>query len=1227
MVMNALLRSIPLAAIVIVVLLVLATGSVSAAPVNICDRTQEVQDAILGGLTGSPTCLTVTDTQLASITFLEITGYSSARIVPGDFAGLAGLETLLIYLSPLLTTVPENAFSEVTASLGELRLNANSISSLHEDAFNGLVNLSTLDLTANDISSLHEDAFAGLTALTYLYLGNNSIFSLDADIFDGLSALEVLRLTENYIITIEDGTFEDTTALREIYMEYNHLSTLSKGTFAGPTALSNITLAFNRVSSIHEDTFEDHTALERLALHGNDISSLHEDTFDGLTQLHTLDLYSNSIETLHEDTFDGLTALRILGLHANNLSELDADLFDGLTALTTLHLYSNSIETLDASIFSGLTALRTLYLHRNSIETLDASIFSGLTALQTLALSYNSLSSLPSGVFGGLTMLRTLNLNDNSLASPHEDLFDGLTNLITLTLHRNSLASPQVGLFEGLTALRTLDLHSNGMASPHEDLFDGLTMLRTLKLNDNILASPHMSLFDGLTALQTLSLSNNGMASPHEDLFDGLTALHTLDLSNNGLASPNVDLFDGLTALRILYLHDNGMASPHEDLFDGLTALQTLYLNDNGMASLNEDLFDTLGDLSTLDLSDNAITSLTAGVFDDQDDSLTRLYLRSNGLTALPSNIFTGLTGLNGLDLSCNALTALDLTRFNPFASTLTYLDVSGNSFSTPPTETALRAKLTNASYIYTGEKTVCGPPDDAGLSGLSIDPGDLTPVFEIATLITSSFDAVVPHDASTTTVTITPRDPNAQIEPHYPNDVPLYDDDPVADGWQVKLRSYRTTFQWSVQSANGGTTNVYSLVVFRPLPPASEARLHSLELSRVRLAETFDTDTQTYMATTTAEKTTVTTTPLDPGATAVIKLNGTVDADGTVDLELGSNNVITVEVTAEDGTKKTYTVTVTREAPRDLPDASAIWLATLTVEDLGSNRYGYDVAECNLTDTAFTYLGDNASISSNSHFEDLGTLYTIDELYYSAGNFYLSLDGQFAHDDADNISVVVGGTELKFPADSYDSSAHTYSWAMPNPSWPTGDEVKVKIVALKDADGPKGLKATTTLVATRTLVPATTRYENVYKTYDMTLTWSTPTTGGAVTGYRVEYQPDPALQWQRLQGSRQTGATYTLSGIKRSDVGYYRVVAQRPGTGPSYSDVVRVQAEPETEEIPEEVGYLVAKPAAGSDTALKLAWNRAYTLDSRDATVDLEDLGSQRIPVPVEQPGAGHEL
>ena len=1110
----------------LLVLWVAEAQSVGAAPVNICDRTQEVQDAILGGLTGSPTCSTVADWQLASITELEITGYSSASIVPSDFAGLAILNELTINGSPLLTTVPANAFREVTAKLRELRLNANRI------------------------SSLHEDAFGGLTALTELSLDNNSIVSLDADLFDGLTALTALRLDDNSILSLDEDTFDGLTALTALHFANNRISALDADLFDGLTALTDLRLSENRIKFLEDGIFEGTPALRNIVMNNNLISMLGKGAFGGPTNLREIKLDFNSISSLHKDTFDGLTDLRLLYLANNRISSLDADLFDDLARLRDLSLGGNEIESLDADLFDGLTSLETLDLGNNDLTSLPSNLFDGPSNLLFLFLSGNKLESLDADIFDGLTTLWWLYLNINSLASLDPTLFDGLTNLKTLALSDNSLSSLPSGLFDEATALTTLYLHGNSLASLDAGLFDGLTALRTLRLNDN------------------------------------------------SLASLNAGLFDGLTALR------------------------SLYLNGNNLASLNVDIFDGLGDLSTLDLSDNSITALTAGVFEDLDGSMQNLYLWSNGLTALPAEIFTGLTGLKGLDLSCNALTALDLTRFDPFASTLTYLDISNNSFTTPPTQTALRAKLTNSGLIlYINQKTECGPPNDTGLSGLSISPGDLTPAFETAT--PPSFDAVVPHDASTATITITTVDPHAEIGPYTRNDKSLYDDNPNVSGWQVRLPSYRNTFEWEVRGANGVNATKYTLIVFRSRAPSSEAQLRSLELSRVPLGETFDRANEMYMATTAAGETTVTATPLDHDATTVIKLNGTVDADGTVDLELGSNNVITVEVTAEDGTtKKTYTVTVTREAPDAAPaprlpsgdDPNAIWLATLTVADLGSNYYGYDSAQCNLTDTAFTYLGDNTSISSNSHFKDWGTLYTIDELDYSGGEFHLSLDRKFEHDTADNISVVVGGTELKFADASYAQTTYTYLWTIPNPPWVPGEEVKVKIVVLKDADGPENLTATTTLVATRVLVPTTTTYEDVYTTYDMTLTWSTPTTGGPVAGYRVEYQPSPALQWQRLQGSRQTGTTYTLSGLKRSVVGYYRVVAMRPGTGPSYSDVVRVQAEPETEEIPEEVGYLVSKRPV-SDTALKLAWNRAYTLDSRDVTMDLEDLGRNDVP------------
>ena len=69
--------------------------------------------------------------------------------------------------------------------------------------------------------------------------------------------------------------------------------------------------------------------------------------------------------------------------------------------------------------------------------------------------------------------------------------------------------------------------------------------------------------------------------------------------------------------------------------------------------------------------------------------------------------------------------------------------------------------------------------------------------------------------------------------------------------------------------------------------------------------------------------------------------------------------------------------------------------MATLTVANLGSNQYGYDGSQGGLTDTAFTYLGDDTPLSGGS-YQEVGTLYTIDELSYHTGTGQLlfSLDG-----------------------------------------------------------------------------------------------------------------------------------------------------------------------------------------------------------------------------------------
>ena len=117
----------------------------------------------------------------------------------------------------------------------------------------------------------------------------------------------------------------------------------------------------------------------------------------------------------------------------------------------------------------------------------------------------------------------------------------------------------------------------------------------------------------------------------------------------------------------------------------------------------------------------------------------------------------------------------------------------------------------------------------------------------------------------------------------------------------------------------------------------SNDATLSNLTLSGVNFGA-FDPATTGYTASVTngVDETTVTPTTNDGGATYEIKLGGVADGDGTVELSVGSN-VITVEVTAEDGVNtETYTVTVTRAAAQT-PQSNGAALVSNTGQTAGS--------------------------------------------------------------------------------------------------------------------------------------------------------------------------------------------------------------------------------------------------------------------------------------------------
>ena len=135
------------------------TFDITVAVTDVCHRTPQVRDAIVGAVTGVTACADLTVAHLAGITTLDLSSQSLASLVAGDFAGLTGLTTLDLG-SNSLTSLPANIFDRLT-ELRRLFLNANSLNMLPESVFDNLTNLTLLHLVGNPGAPFKPGANAG----------------------------------------------------------------------------------------------------------------------------------------------------------------------------------------------------------------------------------------------------------------------------------------------------------------------------------------------------------------------------------------------------------------------------------------------------------------------------------------------------------------------------------------------------------------------------------------------------------------------------------------------------------------------------------------------------------------------------------------------------------------------------------------------------------------------------------------------------------------------------------------------------------------------------------------------------------------------------------------------------------------------------------------------------------------------------------------------------------
>ncbi|XP_062621341.1 carboxypeptidase N subunit 2-like [Saccostrea cucullata] len=176
-----------------------------------------------------------------------------------------------------------------------------------------------IDLGSNQITTLGDNAFYGLSNLTRLGLRDNEITNIQTNAFNGLPNLQDLDLQQNRINTLGDNAFDSLSNLDTLWLNFNKITTIQTNTFNGLPNLQKLYLNGNIITTIPHNAFASLHNLNLLLLDSNKISIIQSNAFHGLTNLQELYIDNNTITILDKDIFLGLSKLEILDLNNNPL--------------------------------------------------------------------------------------------------------------------------------------------------------------------------------------------------------------------------------------------------------------------------------------------------------------------------------------------------------------------------------------------------------------------------------------------------------------------------------------------------------------------------------------------------------------------------------------------------------------------------------------------------------------------------------------------------------------------------------------------------------------------------------------------------------------------------------------------------------------------------------------------------------------------------------------------
>ncbi|XP_006876828.1 PREDICTED: extracellular matrix protein 2 isoform X2 [Chrysochloris asiatica] len=310
-----------------------------------------------------------------------------------------------------LTQIPLLTASEIT----NLELAGNSITSIPNEAFNGLPNLERLDLSKNNITSsgIGPKAFKLLKKLMHLNVDGNNLIQIPSEL---PSTLEELKINDNNLQAINENSLSGLSQLVTLELEGNNLSetNVKPLAFKHLKNLSYMRLGKNKFRIIPQGL---PASIEELHLENNQIEEITETCFKYTRLISVIVLRYNKIE---ENRIAPLAWINQENLESIDLSYNKIYHVPSYLPKSLLHLVliGNQIERIPGYVFAHMEpGLEYLYLSFNKLVNNGVdpvSFYGAYHSLRELFLDHNDFKFIPPGI-QDMKALHYLRLNNNKI--------------------------------------------------------------------------------------------------------------------------------------------------------------------------------------------------------------------------------------------------------------------------------------------------------------------------------------------------------------------------------------------------------------------------------------------------------------------------------------------------------------------------------------------------------------------------------------------------------------------------------------------------------------------------------------------------------------------------------------------------------------------------------------------------------------------------------------------